>query len=304
MNSWATCFERFEFVAEYGSCHINDNTGTTGAILLMSIEKLPKHARHQRLIDEINHRPGVLIRDLADMFSVSRETIRRDFDELSSEGRLNRRYGGASISPTGLVTSLETRKQLQRPEKEAIAQATCKLITDHEVLMLGSGATIIILAQELARQNRSLTVITHSLGVALTLGPAKDIRVLLAPGELDYAEAFMWGHETTDFLAKFTVDTSLFSCDGVTAQGVMEVDSRTAWIERAMVANSRRKILLMDHTKYNKTSLEKVCSLADVDSMVCDDPPDGELASMLERENVAIYASGPAISTVEKLASN
>jgi DeoR/GlpR family transcriptional regulator of sugar metabolism len=114
----------------------------------------------------------------------------------------------------------------------------------------------------------------------------------------------MWGHETTDFLAKFTVDTTLFSCDGVTAQAVMEVDSRTAWIERAMVANSRRRILLMDHTKFNKTSLEKVCSLADVDSMVCDDPPGGELASMLERENVAIYASGPAKSTVEKLASN
>ncbi len=265
----------------------------------MGTKKLPKHTRHQRLIDEINHRPSALIRDLADMFAVSRETIRRDFDELSREGRLNRRYGGASLSPTGLVTSLETRKQLQRPEKETIARAASKLIVDHEVLMLGSGATIIILAQELARQNRPLMVITHSLGVALTLGPAENIRVLLAPGELDYAEAFVWGHETTDFLAKFVVDTALFSCDGVTTQGVMEVDSRTAWVERAMVANSRRNILLMDNTKYNQTSLERVCDLTDVDSIVCDGAPNGELASILQQASVTIHISGQATPIVE-----
>ena len=257
----------------------------------MSVEKLPKHVRHQRLIDEINHRPGLLIRDLADMFAVSRETIRRDFDELSRDGRLHRRYGGASLSPTGLVTSLETRKQLLRPEKESIAQVASELIVDHEVLMLGSGATIIILAQELARQNRPLTVITHSLGVALTLGPADSIRVLLAPGELDYTEAFLWGHETTDFIGKFVADTALFSCDGISSNGVMEVDSRTAWVERAMVAHSRRNVLLMDHSKYEQTSLERVCELAVIDVMVCDDAPVGELAGLLLQAGVEVVTS-------------
>jgi len=47
-----------------------------------------KDDRRERLIEEIRHDPGILIRDLATRLDVSRETIRRDFDALCDAGRL------------------------------------------------------------------------------------------------------------------------------------------------------------------------------------------------------------------------
>lgn len=253
------------------------------------MKKIPKNERHQRLISEVNQRPGVLIRDIATKFGVSRETIRRDFDELSQRGILGRRYGGANPSPTGLVQSLETRQQLMRPEKELIAALACQLIAEHEVIMLGPGATVIFLAQQIASRNPDIVVITNSLGVALSLGQADKVRVLVAAGELEHKEAFMWGHETTDFLDKFSADSVFFSCDGVTPDGVMEVDSRTAWVERAMVRNSRRKVLLMDNSKFDQTSFERVCEIKEVDDMVCDQQPVGSLLKILTQAGVVIH---------------
>ncbi len=261
------------------------------------MKKIRKLERQERLISEINRHPSILIRDLASMFGVSRETIRRDFDELSSQARLHRRYGGASLSPTGLVLSLETRKQLLRPEKELVAKLAYELIGEHEVIMLGSGATIIILAQEIATHNPNITIITNSLGAALSVGEANNVRVLLTAGELDHKEAFLWGHETTEFLDKFTVDATFLSCDGITPNGVMEVESRTAWVERAMVRNSRRTVVLLDHSKFGQTSFERVCELQDVDELVSDRPPDNGLSRVLNQAGIRVHAPSEMVDS-------
>ncbi len=64
-----------------------------------------KEGRRERLIEEISRNPGILIRDLAIKFDVSRETIRRDFDALCDSGRLQRRYGGAAFFSKGYILS-------------------------------------------------------------------------------------------------------------------------------------------------------------------------------------------------------
>ncbi len=250
--------------------------------------KPSKSERQKRLVAKISNDPGILIRDLAKFLGVSRETVRRDFDELCREGRLHRRYGGATFSPIGLETSLENRQEQHIDERVRIAEHACSIVSDNEVVMLGSGATTLELAKALAASDAHITVITNSIHAAMVLGPNKSIRTLLAPGEYDSQEGFLWGHETTEFLQKFHVDLVAFSVDGLSNMGAMEIDSRTTWVLRTMVAQARRRMLMVDHSKHHQKSLERVCDLADLDVIVTDQQPDSELTSALQNEGVII----------------
>lgn len=250
--------------------------------------KRDKIERQKLLIAKISENPAILIRDLAEILGVSRETVRRDFDALCREGRLHRRYGGATFSPIGLETSLESRSEQHVDERIQIARKACSIISDNEVIMLGSGATTLELARVLAMRDTRVTVVTNSLRAALVLGPSKSIRTLLAPGEFDHSEGFLWGHETTEFLQKFRVDLVMFSVDGLSKEGAMEIDSRTTWVLRTMIAKARRRVLLVDHSKHHQQSLERVCDLADLDVVVTDTQPEEELLTALQNDGVII----------------
>lgn len=250
--------------------------------------KASKVERQKRLIAMISMDPGLLIRDLAKEMQVSRETVRRDLDELSKEGRLHRRYGGATFAPIGLEMNFSNRSEFLVCERRSIAQLAVRQIQDNEVIMLGSGATCLHFAHEVVAQQRKVTVITNSISAATVLGKGENTRTLVAPGEYDDAEGFLWGHETTDFVSKFHADVLVFSVDGLSSAGAMEIDSRTGWILRRMMSVARRKMLLVDHSKHHQKSLELVCPLTSIDMLVTDLPPDEALAHHLDNAGVIV----------------
>jgi len=247
-----------------------------------------KAERQKRLISLISSDPALLIRDLADDLDVSRETIRRDLDELSVAGRLHRRYGGATFAPIGQEVNFSNRSVVMVEERKAIARLAASQISDNEVVMLGSGVTSQFFASALVALGTKATVITNSVTAAVTLGKSEHIRTLVAPGEYDDQEGFLWGHETTDFIKKFHADVVVFSVDGLSTAGVMEIDSRTGWILRRMMEVGRRKVLLIDHSKHDQRSLELICSLEDIDVLVTDKPPTGELSADLQKAGVIV----------------
>ena len=108
-----------------------------------------KEKRRQRLIVEITRDPGIMIRDLAAKFDVSRETIRRDFDALCDEGRLQRRYGGAAFLPVGNILSFVARQDKHLRERRAIVRRAHRRVEDGTVMMLGPGTTALLFAAEL-----------------------------------------------------------------------------------------------------------------------------------------------------------
>lgn len=247
-----------------------------------------KTERQKRLISLISGEPALLIRDLAEDLNVSRETIRRDLDELSVAGRLHRRYGGATFAPIGQEVSFTNRSTVMIEERKAIAKQAASQISDNEVVMLGSGVTCHFFASALVALGKKATVITNSVTATKVLGKSGHIRTLVAPGEYDDQEGFLWGHETTDFIKKFHADVVVFSVDGLSVSGVMEIDSRTGWILRRMIEVGRRKMLLIDHSKHDQRSLELICSLKEIDILVTDKEPAGELGIGLQKAGVIV----------------
>ena len=56
--------------------------------------------RRQRLLEEVRARGSAEVDDLAAALNVSASTIRRDLDELDSQGHLRRTRGGAYLELT------------------------------------------------------------------------------------------------------------------------------------------------------------------------------------------------------------
>lgn len=248
-----------------------------------------KTERHKRLIAEISTNPTILIRDLAETLGVSRETIRRDFQELNRTGRLHRRYGGgATFTPIGFETNLEARSQRMIKERQRVALRSADFINEHEVIFMCSGSTSLLLAQVLQTVEKKITVITNNLPGSIALASNPSIRTILAPGQVDYNEGFLWGHDTTEYLKKFHADAAFVTVDGITPEGAMEIDPRTAWVMRIMIAQSRRVVMMVDHSKFYQASLEKFCDIKDIHVMIVDRAPDGELGAALRQAGVMI----------------
>ena len=232
-----------------------------------------------------------MIRDLADKLNVSRETIRRDFDALCESGQLQRRYGGAVFLPMGNPQSFEARQDKHVQERKAITRKAHGLLKDGQVVMLGPGTTALLFASELSDSDKRLTIITNGLQEALTLARNDNLRVVLAPGEVDRLEGFAWGHETTEFLSGFNADLAVFFADGLAASGVTEADPRTVGVVQTMLRQSKSNMLLLDHFRFDHQGLRRLCGLAELDMVVSDRKPGAALTAELARNGVALHCT-------------
>jgi DeoR/GlpR family transcriptional regulator of sugar metabolism len=124
---------------------------------------------------------GILsVGDLADRFALSVVTIRKDLDDLASEGLLQRTFGGAVFSNRSLFDSSFRESARQHgQQKHAIATAALEYIPDGDTVILDAGTTTLALAQLLKEQVKSAFIITCSVPAVLELCSAGYDIILL-----------------------------------------------------------------------------------------------------------------------------
>ncbi|MGH6922245.1 MAG: DeoR/GlpR family DNA-binding transcription regulator [Propylenella sp.] len=236
--------------------------------------RLKKKERQKRILAELRASATIRIPDLASQFGVSTETIRRDLDELGEGGHLNRTYGGAVMRPVGFEPAFSDRFGAMREERERIAGLASDFVQPGEALMIDGGTTVLHFAQHLATaaNAKELTVITNSFPVAMALGVNPAVRVISCPGAYDPREGIVAGTDTVAFLERFHANRMITSASGLTIEGPTEINAAAAAVKRAMLRRSADRILLLDHAKFDRPSLEVVCPLGDLDRLVTDMP--------------------------------
>jgi len=256
----------------------------------MTTDRAGKSERHQRILAELRAHATVRIAELAATFSVTTETVRRDLDELSREGLINRTYGGASYSIIH-EPDVAARHQQMVQERLRIAARAVELVERDDVLLIDAGSTTEHFARRLAASSLPLTVITNSVVVAATLAQTPTMRVLICPGEFNRREGGAFGAETTHFLGRFYANKAFIGAGGLTPEGVTEVDSSSSWVKRAMLARARDAVLLVDRTKFGARLFEVVCSLHQLTTLVTDTAPPDDLQAALAAAGVRVLVA-------------
>jgi DeoR/GlpR family transcriptional regulator of sugar metabolism len=258
--------------------------------------KLRKHDRQQKILDEFRIAPSVRLGDLAERYNVTKETIRRDIDELSVQGHLARTYGGAVASFVNYEPGLRERARINPEGRRRMAELAVDLVADSGVIMIDTGATMAHICERLVTAipksgEIELTAVTNSLRNAIVLGANSSIRVIICPGNYDDRENAAFGPQTVEFLSRFHVDAVMTSAGGISGESVTDANSEAAAVKRAMLKQANRSILVIERRKFNFPQFEKVCALSEIDDLVTDDPLPPDVAALLTTTHVHVASS-------------
>jgi len=239
--------------------------------------------RRQQILNLLEEIGALNVGDLADRFAVSVVTIRKDLDELESEGFLQRTFGGAVFSHRSRFNrSFFERVQIHRQEKRAIAAAALEYIKDGDTIILDAGTTTLALAQLLKEQVKSAFIITCSVPVALELSSA-GYDILLLGGLVRNKSLALLGRETLTILDRYSADKAFLGSSGFTLEkGHSTPNPEDAQIKEAIMRVSDETYVLVDSSKYGHNCLTSFTRLCDVELTITDSHLSSSNAKTLE----------------------
>jgi DeoR/GlpR family transcriptional regulator of sugar metabolism len=246
-----------------------------------------KPDRQSRILAELSRTPSLRVADLAEHLEVSTETIRRDLDELTQQGLLNRTYGGA-VRPLGSEPSVSERHTHFIAERERIARAAVPLINTGRVFIMGAGATTLHVAHRMSVDLANITVITHSFGIATVLSHNPTIKVLMLPGDYHASEGATVGVQTVSFLNSFYADFAILGASGLTLEGPSDALIECGTVYGEMSKRAAKTLVAADHSKFDRIFPCRYASWRNVDHLVTDAEPEGRLMSSLKLNEVSI----------------
>jgi DeoR family fructose operon transcriptional repressor len=227
--------------------------------------------RHQVIVQTVRSRGRLDAGTMAEQLKVSTETIRKDLLQLERSGLLRRVHGGAiAIEDLSFEPAVSARTG-NLEEKRRIAQAALAHVPREGAVILDSGSTTTLLA-EMFPADRDLNIFTNTLTIALALVSRPRLNVHTLGGRVrarTFAEVDNWAIRA---LSEIRVDVAFLGTNSLSSEhGLSTPDESEATVKRLMLSAARRRILLADNSKHDRTSLYKYADLTDIDVLITDD---------------------------------
>jgi DeoR family fructose operon transcriptional repressor len=235
---------------------------------------MPKaiHQRHQQLLALLDERGELAVETLARELHTSEATVRRDLIALEGQGLLVRTFGGArSIRESSLAarTFGEKRQQMCR-EKEAIARVAVQFVHPGMTVALDSGTTVWRIATML-REKAPLTIVTSALAPVEELGSIPGISLYLVGGKFRPENLDFFGPRAVAGYDQFRADLAFVGADSVQPdRGTFSLEEEGASVAAAVAGCARRKVVVVDHSKFAGTGNHLILPSAAIDVLVTD----------------------------------
>lgn len=242
--------------------------------------------RQSKLIKLVNIYQKIEVSRLAELLDVSQVTIRKDLDHLEDEGLLTREHGYALIKN---ANDINTRLTINYDTKLKIATKAAEMVSNGETVMLESGSTCALLAEQLAKLKKDITIITNSAYIAIRIREMPVRKVILLGGEYQKEYQGMVGPLVRKcakefFVDKFFVGTDGFIPDtGFTCDDLMRVETM-----KYMANSANRTIILADSSKFSQKGVVIQSTFSDIDTLCTDSGISAEIADILTRNNIHV----------------
>lgn len=225
--------------------------------------------RQQRLIDILREEKSAQLEALAERLGVSVSTARRDVEVLEERGLVERTHGGAIYrGEQRHPAAMAERMQENTDAKRAIGAAAAALVEPNMTLLLDGGSTVYYAAELI--DVRPLQIVTSSLQIASLFSDDEQVELVVVGGNLYPRSAALVGPIATRCLADLHADLLLFSLAGVYEHDAYNINLDMAEVERVMLQQAARSVMLMDATKFGRKSLARVCRVDDVERIITD----------------------------------
>ena len=161
-------------------------------------------------------------------------------------------------------------KNENKKEKEAIAANAIHMVKDHMCIFLDASSTAYTLGMKLTGFTE-LTVITNGIDLALALKDIPGITVILTGGIVTSASSSIEGLLGVDLLQKIHTDIAFVSARGFSVEnGLTDFSIYEADLKRMCIKASAKTIALIDHTKFDTSSISSYASIDDLNLVITD----------------------------------
>jgi DeoR/GlpR family transcriptional regulator of sugar metabolism len=238
--------------------------------------------RQARILDEVRRAGGVRVSELTALLGVSDMTIRRDLDQLSAEGTIQKVHGGAVLgSHVTEEPGFEAKSALAQPAKLAIATRAAELIAPGTAVALSAGTTTWGLGRFVG-MIAGLTVVTNSTTVADTISAGETKQTVILTGGVRTPSAALVGPVADATIRSLHFDQLFLGVHGMDAHaGFTTPNLAEAETNRSLISRAREVIVVADSSKWGTVGLADFGPLSVADVLITDDGLSAEARAAL-----------------------
>lgn len=205
------------------------------------------------------------IKDLASALGVSLMTIHRDLNDLTEQGLVRRVRGSVSAEKSMLFESSYLFRVRQFVEqKRRLAKAAIAHIEPGNAIIWDDSSTTYH-ACEFIEDVTPVTVITNALPVMERLQDMPEVDLIALGGKYIRGYKGFFGMACERSIRTYHVDVALMSTTTIQGLSMFTQDEQVVRAKQAMIDVARKKILLVDESKFGFAALNHVADLTSFD---------------------------------------
>jgi len=260
--------------------------GTDESAALPRLQHDRQHAIYMLALSQ----GSVDVANLARLYGVTTETIRRDLSDMQSRNLLRRVHGGAvPVERISHEPMLAARDVVNAEEKLRIAAKAVEEVPERGSVIMDSGSTTQRLA-EVFPVERDVHVVTNSLMAALTLSRRGLRQLTVLGGAVRTNTLAMVDDTTRGELQHMAFDVLFISCDGLSFQHGLTTPYREEhMVKRAMIDRARRLVAVVDASKFGNVQMFSYAAFDEIDVLVTDTRAAPDAAAALASHGIEVH---------------
>lgn len=242
--------------------------------------------RQSQILDLLAKNKKMEVTKLSELLNVSQVTIRKDLVILENSGIIVREHGYARLNESD---DINNRLARHYETKQKIAKLAVESIENGETVMIESGSCCALVALEIARSKKDVTLITNSAFIADYIRKIGSVKVILLGGEYQNESQVMVGPLTRKCVEAFFVDKLFIGTDGFTIEtGFTGNDYMRSEAVKDMAKQASRVMIVTDSDKFSQKG---VVNLIEIEKVVCvytDDNISSKIEDYLNKRNIKV----------------
>ncbi|MDA9471498.1 DeoR/GlpR family DNA-binding transcription regulator [Enterococcus sp. 5H] len=240
--------------------------------------------RRDKIIDLLNTKTSLLVKEISNELDVSEITIRRDLTALEKMGLVRREHGKAMIiQKTGTEDYNEEIESL----KNAIAKKAAEFVKDGDTLFINTGSTALSSLKHL--ENKRVTIVTNNVKVA-SLDHNPNSTVILSGGEIRFPKEALVGDIAIESFSKMSSDITIIGCSGFSIEnGITTPVLHEAKINSLIIERTKDLVIVVaDYRKIGFSSNFTSANIKDINYLITDTFASPEVIRKIEEQGVQV----------------
>lgn len=248
--------------------------------------------RREGILAYLETQGRVTVEELAELFDISVDSIRKDLKALSKQGLLKRVYGGAiridreaeAPTPSDIAAAASAARIIPEPtatigsaadpakeeSRRQVASRAYMEINDGDAIFLDISETSRHIAEMLAAGDKRCIVTTNMIDIPAILAKNPLVTALVTGGYLSPDMRGFTGPTTISLLEPLLFEKAFISCTGISLpkRSVTCDTMENGQVKQRAIENATYKFLLAEHSKFDFHAGYRFASLTDFTAII------------------------------------